>query len=95
MTSADGRLSLEEHIFVVEEWLRSRKDSAIVKQSFIQSFPNSVAQTMHNLAKKFHDTGSVLDCHRSGRPKTATSTGNVDVVRMTYARSPRKSQSKA
>ena len=95
MASADRRLSLEKHIFVVEEWLRSRKDSAIVKERFIQNFPNSIApsrQTMDNLAKKLHDTGSVFDCHRSGRPKTATSIENVDVVRLTYAR---KSQRRA
>ena len=87
MTSADKRLSLGERIFVVEEWLRLRKDSAIVKERFIQNFPNSVApprQTIHNLVKKFHDAESVLDCHRSGRPKTATSSENVDVVRTTY-----------
>ena len=53
----------------------------MIKELFKQKFPNSIVQsrqTMHNLAKKFHDTSSVLDSQRSGRPKTATSTENID-----------------
>ena len=98
MAAVDRRLTLEERILVVEEWLRSGKDSAIVKERFREKFPNSVPpsrQTMHNLAKKFHSTGSVLDCNRSGRPRTGRSEENVELVQATFARSPRKSQRRA
>ena len=50
---------------------------------------------MHNLVKKFHNTRLVLDCHRLGRLKTATSTENINMVQMTYVRSLRKSQRRA
>ena len=54
MAAAARRLTLEQRIFVIENWLSSAKNSDVVKTKFQESFPETIPpsrQTMSELAK--------------------------------------------
>ena len=66
------QLTLQQQIFIVEQWLKHDRNPTATAAAFAQEFPNDVPpsrQSMHALAKKFHETGSVTDKKRSGCPK--------------------------
>ena len=56
------QLTLQQQIFIVEQWLKHNRNPTATAAAFAQEFPNDVPpsrQSMHALAKKFHNTGSV------------------------------------
>lgn len=65
-------LTIEQRTFLVEYVYRAgNKYTATVKLKFSEAFPNTVPpnrDTVRDLLRKFHDTGSVADAPRSGRP---------------------------
>ncbi|CAM1293517.1 Uncharacterised protein r2_g260 [Pycnogonum litorale] len=98
MAAAKRRFTLEERIFIIENWIGTGKKSDEVKTAFEQAFPNTIPpsrQAMYELAKQFHETGSVMDATREGRPKTGRSCENVKKVSESFSKSPRKSQRRA
>lgn len=92
------QLTLQQRIFTLEHWFKLDKDSAATRVAFAQEYPNVIPpsrQTMHALAKKFHDTGSVIDKKRSGRPKDVNTDENQETVRTFYQQAPSTSAVRA
>ena len=92
------QLTLQQRIFIVEQWLKHDRNSTATAAAFPQKFPNDVLpsrQSMHALAKKFHETGSVTDKKRSGRPKKANTDENKENVRTFYQNAPSTSAVRA
>jgi hypothetical protein len=68
-------LSLEERVFLVECYFRERQYTAVVREHFSRKFSESTVPNRHTvraLVRKFHETGSVCDIKRSGRPSALT-----------------------
>ena len=59
------QLTLQQQIFfTVEQWLKYDRNPTATAEAFAQVFPSDVPpsrQSMHALAKQFHETGSVTD----------------------------------
>lgn len=89
--------TVEQRILILEEWLKE-KDSHKVQNKFKQIFPNAAVpsrQAMYELAKKFHETGTVHDVKKSGRPLSACSIDNQENVRVFYGAHPATSKRRA
>ena len=85
------QLTLQQQIFIVEQWLKHDRNPTATAAAFSQEFPNDVPplrQSMHALAKKFHETGSVTDKKRSGHPKNVNTNENKENVRTFYRNAP-------
>ena len=85
------QLTLQQRIFIVEQWLKHDRNPTATAAAFSQEFPNDVPpsrQSMHALAKKFHETGSITNKKRSGRPKNANTDENKENVRTFYQNTP-------
>ena len=85
------RLTKEQRIFVLQEWWTSRKSHLVVSDTFQAKFPGEKApsrQAIYQLAKKFQETGSVEDAPRSGRPVTASTEENAELVLETFTQDP-------
>ena len=81
------QLTLQQRIFIVEQWLKHDRNPTATAAAFSQEFPNDVSssqQSMHALAKKFHETGSETDKKRSGRPENVNTDKNKENVRTLY-----------
>ena len=81
------QLTLQQRIFIVEQWLKHDRNPTATAAAFSQEFPNDVPpsqQSMHALAKKFQEIGSVTDKKRSGRPKNVNTDENKENVRTFY-----------
>jgi hypothetical protein len=68
-------LTLEEHVFLVECYFREGQYTAGVKEQLSKKFPETTVSNRHTvraLIEKFHETGSVCDIKRSGRPSALT-----------------------
>lgn len=65
--------TLEERVFIVEHVLREGdRYNQNVKDLFRKRFPKKLLphrDSVRDMIKRFRTTGSVLDQHRSGRPK--------------------------
>lgn len=65
--------TLEERVFIVEHVLREGdRYNQTVKDLFRKRFPKKLLphrDSVRDMIKRFRTTGSVLDQHRSGRPK--------------------------
>jgi hypothetical protein len=64
----------------------------------VERFPNSVPpswQAIHNLNKRYEQTGLVADLPRSGRPKSVTTEENLNIIVQSFVQSPTKSTRKA
>lgn len=65
--------TLEERVFIVEHVLREGdRYNQAVKDQFRKTFPKKLLphrDSVRDMIKRFRTTGSVLDQHRSGRPK--------------------------
>jgi transposase len=69
------KLSTEARVFLLQKWWQHDYSYRDVVDLFVERFPNSVPpsrQVIHNLNKRFEQTGSVADLPRSGRPKSIT-----------------------
>jgi hypothetical protein len=65
----NGKLSTEERVLVLQNWWQHDHSYRDVVDLFVERFPNSVPpsqQAIHNLNKRFEQTGSVADRPRSG-----------------------------
>jgi hypothetical protein len=92
------KLSTEERVFVLQKWWQHDHNYRDVVDLFVERFPNSVppsGQAIHNLNKRSEQTGSVADLPRSGRPKSVTMEGNLNIVTQSFVQSPTKSTRKA
>jgi transposase len=88
------KLSTEERVFVLQKWCQHDHNYRDVVDLFVGRFPNGVPasrQTIHNLNKRFEQTGSVADRPRSGRPKSVTTGENLNIVKQSFVQSPTKS----
>jgi hypothetical protein len=68
-------LTLEERVFLVECYFREKQCTAGVREQFSKNFLKRRCQTdttVRALIEKFHETGSVCDIKRSGRPTVLT-----------------------
>jgi hypothetical protein len=68
-------LTLEERVFLVECYFREGQYTAGVRENFSKKFLETTVPNRHTvraLIKKFHETGSVCDIKRSGRPSVLT-----------------------
>jgi hypothetical protein len=65
-------ISIEERVFLVEYFFREGNRYAdLVQEKFAEEFPETPVpdrSAVRRLTEKFHETGSVLDAGRSGRP---------------------------
>lgn len=65
--------TLEERVFIVEHCFREGdKYNQTVKDLFRKRFPKKLLphrDSVRDMIKRFRTTGSVIDKHRSGRPK--------------------------
>jgi hypothetical protein len=87
------KLSTEERVFVLQQWCQHDHRYRHAVHLFLGRFPNSAPpprQAIHNLNKKFEQTGSVADRNRSGRPKSVTAEGNLNIVVQSSTKSTRK-----
>jgi transposase len=69
------------------------KSSAIVIETFIGKFPDVQPprhETIYELNKRIEETGTVDDLPRSGRPKTALTDENLQIVAEALVFSPHK-----
>jgi transposase len=68
-------LTLEESVFLVECYVREGQYTAGVREQFSKKFLEKTVPHRHTvraLIEKFHETGSVCDIKRSGRPSFLT-----------------------
>ena len=73
----------------------SQKSYLIVGDVFQTKFSDEKTpsrQAIHQLAKKFQETGSVEDASRSGRPVSACTDDNADLVSNRFTQDPHASQ---
>ena len=92
------QLTLQQRIFIVKQWIKHDKNSRAVAAAFAKEYPNDAPpsrQSMHVLAKKFHETGSVTDKKRSGRPNNMNTDENKENVRTFYQNAPSTSAVRA
>ena len=92
------RLTKEQRIFTLQEWWTSQKSHLTVSDAFQAKFPGEKVpsrQAIHQLAKKFQETGSVEDAVRSGRPVSVCTENNADLVLETFTQDPQTSQRRA
>ena len=85
------QLTIQQRIFIVEQWLKNDKNSVAITAAFAKEFPNDIPpsrQSMLALANKFHETGSVTDKKRSGRPKTRNNNENKENFMTLYQEIP-------
>jgi len=65
-------LSIAERVFLVEYVFREgNRYTDLVQKQFAEKFPETPVphcNAAHRLTEKFHETGSVLDPERGGRP---------------------------
>jgi transposase len=87
-------LSIEERVFLVEYVFReSNRYTDLVQEEFAEKFPETPVphrSAVCRLIEKFHETGSVLDAERSGRPSKLNDTKLIDISD-SMLRSPSKS----
>jgi len=92
------QLTLQQRIFIVKQWIKHDRNSRAVAAAFAKEYPNDAPpsrQSMHVLAKKFHETGSVTDKKRSGRPNNMNTDENKENVRTFYQNAPSTSAVRA
>lgn len=69
-------------VFIIEEYHKHR-NAELVRQKWIKTFleiPPPVRKTIYELRDRFHATGTVADLPRSGRPRSARTSDNADLV---------------
>ncbi|XP_023211855.1 BEACH domain-containing protein lvsF-like isoform X1 [Centruroides sculpturatus] len=92
------KLSLEQRVFLLQNWWKCDKKYATVKKMFIEKYPAAeppTRQAIYKLNKRFEETGAVVDLPRSGRPRTAVTDDNVRKVAEAFLANPGKSIRKA
>lgn len=92
------KFSVRERVFILQKWWLHDHNYEDVVQLFVQHFPNinpPSRQAIHNLNKRFEETGSVADLQRSGRPKSVTTEQNLTTVAQSFVQSPSKSTRRA
>jgi len=91
-------MTKEQRVFVLKHWWMSGRTVRKVNTAFRNEFPDQKVpsrQAIHQLAKKFDETGSVDDAPRSGRPPTIDTEENLELVSETFSLNPRTSQRRA
>jgi transposase len=85
-------------VFVLQKWWQHGHNYRDVVDLFVEPFPNCIPpsrQAIHNLNKRFEQTGSVADRPRSGRPKSVITEENINIVAQSFVQSTTKSTRKA
>jgi hypothetical protein len=76
------KLSMEEHVFVLQKWWQHDHNYRDVVALFVECIPNSVPpsrQAIHNLNERLEQTGSA-EFPRSGWPNSVTTQENLNIV---------------
>ena len=90
-SSMPRKLTLEERKFILKRYWKTENAQDVIhdwNHYFNTDPPTRLA--IYKLRDKFHDTGSVADAPRSGRPSVCTEQ-NLATVAEAYGRSPKKS----
>ncbi|XP_067143011.1 uncharacterized protein [Centruroides vittatus] len=98
LANMNRKLSLEQRVFLLQNWWKHDKKYAIIRKLFIEKYPAvepPTRQAIYKLNKRFEETGAVVDLPRSGRPRTAVTDDNVRRVAKALDASPGKSTRKA
>lgn len=93
-----AKFTTSQRTFIVENWIKFDHDHQLVCQEFVQKFPNTRLPTRQNCWKlftRFHETGSVADRVRAGRPRTSVLPENLQRVAEHFVEAPSTSQRRA
>lgn len=88
------RLSKQERIFIIKTYYQQQRKIKVVQTMFHRQFPDiqePAKFAIQQLVRKFETTGSVLDAPRSGRPKSATTPENCELVALDVFHRPMQS----
>ena len=89
------RLNKDEKVFVVKTFYENSNKSETCRL-FKEKFRRNIKRdTVSKLILRFEDTGSTDDLPRSGRPVTACSPENREIIRVAFSLSPTKSTRRA
>jgi hypothetical protein len=83
--------SQDQRVFILEHYF-STWSYGDCQNAFRNSFPDSVVpnkSTIQRLIKRFRETGSIGEKHRSGRP-SVLSNNSLEDIRVRLLQSPRK-----
>jgi hypothetical protein len=65
------RLTVEEHVFILESYLK-KMSYAHCRQSFFEKFRRPVKSAIAKIITKFRETGSLLDKNRNQQKSVLT-----------------------
>lgn len=96
-TTMNRTLSTEEHIFRLQKWWNHDHDYSEVCDLFVNRLPTAPPsrKAIHNLNKRFEQSGTVADLPRPGRPKSVVAEQNENIVAQSFVQSPTESTQKA
>ena len=95
MERKSQRLNKDEKVFVVKTFYENSNKSETCRL-FKEKFRRNIKRdTVSKLILRFEDTGSTDDLPRSGRPVTACSPENCQIIRVAFSLSPTKSTRRA
>lgn len=81
LTAVMSRLKVSERIEIVELYYENGRSASIVQRKWSTKYGRHCRiperRTINNIVKRFQETGSVLERHRSGRPSNETDAGTV------------------
>ena len=87
-----SRLSQQQRVFVLEHYWQTRNAARVIeawRAEFDEPPPHR--ETIYNIRDRFHQTGSVADLKRSGRPTSINTLANATLVATSLQQSPNKS----
>ena len=80
------RLTVQQRVWICIKYVELNRNAAAVRRQWIATWPNIPPprkETISDTFRKFENEGTCQNLHigRSGRPRTARSQQNVDLVR--------------
>ena len=91
-----NNLNKDKRIWLLKEYWKSQ-NSETVRKKWVETFgiPAPKRRTIYRIRDKFDTTGSILNIHKTGRPKTVCTEENKELVAEAYDLSPKKSTRRA
>jgi hypothetical protein len=87
-----SRLSQQQRVFIVEHYWQTRNAARVIdawRDEFADPPPHR--ETIYNIRDRFHQTGTVADMKRTGRPTSVNTDVNAALVATSLQQSPCKS----
>lgn len=91
------RLTQMQRIFILKNYYFQKRKIKVVQTLFHHHFPNVPVPAkfaIQQLIRKFDTTGSIMDAPKSGRPKSATTQDNLELVALDVVADPTQSTRK-